>query len=526
MTRRLARRLRNNPSLLDANAWKILRRLRDEGIHIRRQHPIGRYVVDFAIARARLAIEIDGGIHDLPEVAAADAERQRIIEQLGWSVLRLPGKLVSTPELLIDAVRLKLRDLPLQHREIQSKRAVLQQPDQWVTSTLRDFPHPLPPAPSGMVRRTREDRVLPPRRTITLEDRLLALIAQNGPITVAQYMTSALYDPLNGYYSMRAGLGAEGDFITAPEASQMFGELVGLWCAQAWMTLGSPAPFNLIELGPGNGTLIADAWRATRIVPGFHNAARISLVEVGAHLKARQAEALAKVGASATWIAHLDDAPDGPSLIIANEFLDCLPIRQFVRIDGGWREKLVGARDGKLAFGFAEDALLDDALIPPALRNAPDGAIAEVAPALPAFVDQIAQKLQRAPGRALIIDYGAAETTGGDTLQAVRAHRRVDVLDTPGSADLTAHVDFPRLCTLARDAGLAVDGPVAQGEWLDSLGVRERAAALAKARPDKADGIAAQLHRLTAPGEMGVLFNAVCLSPSDSPPPAGFTRMA
>ncbi|TPW05705.1 MAG: hypothetical protein FD124_2035, partial [Alphaproteobacteria bacterium] len=169
---------------------------------------------------------------------------------------------------------------------------------------------------------------------MTLEDRLLALIAQNGPLTVAQYMTSALYDPVDGYYTRKAALGADGDFITAPEASQMFGELVGLWCAQEWMAMGSPAPFNLVELGPGAGTLISDAWRATRIVPGFHDAARIALVEVSETLRARQAQALETVGAHATWITRLEDAPQAPTLIIANEFLDCMPVRQFVRVGG------------------------------------------------------------------------------------------------------------------------------------------------------------------------------------------------
>lgn len=364
------------------------------------------------------------------------------------------------------------------------------------------------------------------RAFTTLTDRLVALIAQNGPITVAQYMTSALYDPLNGYYSMRAGLGSDGDFLTAPEASQMFGELVGLWCAQEWITLESPASFNLVELGPGNGTLMADAWRATKIVPGFHAAANLQLVEIGAHLKQRQADALAKVGAAPTWIPHLNEAPDAPTLIIANEFLDCLPIRQFFRLDGRWRERLVGVKDGALAFGFSHEPLPDESLIPPALHGAADGAIAEVAAALPAFVTTLARRFAQMPGRALLIDYGGAETTGGDTLQAVRKHGRVDVLDTPGSADLTAHVDFPRLAALARDAGLAVHGPVPQGAWLEALGVKERAAALAKARPDKAGGIEAQLHRLTASDEMGVLFNALCLSSRDLPPPAGFEKMA
>jgi len=493
--------LRNHASALEQRAWKILRRLRDDGFHIRRQHPVGPYFVDFAVVKSRLAIEIDGGVHDLPGAAERDAKRQRDIEASGWQVLRLPGKLVSAPDALIDAVRRELRRLDFQ--PVAEKRTT----------------------PSAF-RRTRETRVLPPRRMTTLADRLLALIAQNGPITVAQYMTSALYDPRDGYYSMRAGLGADGDFLTAPEASQMFGELVGLWCAQEWMAMGSPAPFNLVELGPGTGALMADAWRATKIVPGFHAAARVQLVEIGAHLKARQAAALAKVGAAPAWISGLDEAPDAPTLVVANEFLDCLPIRQFVRLDGRWRERLVGVKDGALAFGFSQEPLPDENLIPPALQGAADGAIAEIASALPAFVATLTRRFTQTPGRALLVDYGAAETTGGDTLQAVRRHERVDVLDAPGSADLTAHVDFPRLVALAHDAGLAVHGPVPQGAWLESLGVKERAAALTKARPDKAGGIAAQLHRLTGDDEMGVLFNALCLSSRDLPPPAGFEKMA
>lgn len=361
---------------------------------------------------------------------------------------------------------------------------------------------------------------------MTLADRLLSLIAQNGPLTVAQYMTSALYDPQDGYYTRNATLGAGGDFITAPEASQMYGELVGLWCAQEWMAMGSPSPFNLIEFGPGAGTLISDAWRATKIVPGFHDAARIALVEVSETLRAQQAQALDAPGAKATWITRLEDAPHAPTLIVANEFLDCMPIRQFVRVGGGWRERLVGARHGALTFGLARDALPDDALIPQTLRDAAEGSVAELAPALPAFVASLGGQFERAPGRALIIDYGSADTSGGDTLQAVRRHARVDPLEEPGAADLTAHVDFVRLAALAREAGLAVHGPVAQGAWLEALGIRERAAALATSRPDKAQSIAAQLHRLTAPDQMGVLFNAVCLTTSDSPPPAGFERTA
>ncbi len=361
-------------------------------------------------------------------------------------------------------------------------------------------------------------RVNPPR-IVTLRDRLLGLIAQNGPMSVAQYMAAALYDPQGGYYARRAMLGADGDFITAPEVSQMFGELVGLWCAQGWMDIGSPAPFQLVELGPGAGAMIADAWRATNIVPGFHNAARISLVEVSPPLRERQATMIA----SATWVSRLDEVAEGPTIIVGNEFLDCLPIRQFVRTAEGWRERLVGMGDaGVLQFGLSPDAFADDAMIAPALRDAPEGSVAEIAPALPTFIAQLAARVHKHGGRALFIDYGTPTTTAGDSLQAVRGHRKVDPLDDPGGADLTAHVDFATLAALARGAGLDVAGPVAQGAWLKALGIDARAEKLSRAQPDKAEIIARQHARLTAHDGMGELFQAICLSSPGLPAPAGF----
>ena len=357
-------------------------------------------------------------------------------------------------------------------------------------------------------------------RIATLRERLLGLIAQGGPMTLAQYMGAALYDPLSGYSARRAMLGADGDFITAPDVSQMFGELIGLWCARSWMDMGQPAPFQLVELGPGSGAMMADVRRATKIVPGFSEAAQIALVEFSAPLRERQQSAL---GDGAIWVTHLEEVADGPAIIVGNEFLDCLPIRQFVRTPDGWHERLVGAGEsGALAFGLAPEALETDALIPAALRDAPAGSVAEIAPALPAFVARIAARLRAHGGRALFIDYGTPTTTAGDSLQAVRNHTKVDPLETPGAADLTAHVDFETLAALARAAGLDVAGPVAQGAWLSSLGIDARAAALAKARPDKAEVIARQHTRLTAPEEMGALFQAICLSAPGLPAPAGF----
>jgi NADH dehydrogenase [ubiquinone] 1 alpha subcomplex assembly factor 7 len=354
---------------------------------------------------------------------------------------------------------------------------------------------------------------------VTLKDRMRGLIAQGGPMTVAQFMALALHDPLNGYYARRAAIGADGDFITAPEVSQMFGELVGLWCAQSWEEMGRPVPVHLIELGPGNGALMADILRAASVVPSFHNALRVMFVEASGPLRAMQQ----RQAPDAAWYGRIEDAPHGPSLIIGNEFLDCFPVRQFVRAPDGWRERVVGLVGEHLAFGLAPTPLADAAVIPQTLRDAPEGSVAEVAPALPVFVAHLAERLHAHPGRALFIDYGAPVSTAGDTLQAVRAHAKVDPLEAPGAADLTAHVDFGALSQRARDAGLKVAGPVGQGAWLAALGIETRAQTLGAARPDRAATIARQLNRLTHPEKMGVLFQAICLSSPDLPMPAGFS---
>lgn len=353
-----------------------------------------------------------------------------------------------------------------------------------------------------------------------LKRRLLDLIAQEGPLTIAQYMAFCLHDPQHGYYSTRPALGAGGDFITAPETSQMFGELIGLWCAQSWLDLGSPSPVNLVELGPGSGVLMADAWRAMKALPAFREAAQIHFLEPSPPLRTAQAETLAKFGAEARWINSLSDTPPGAAIIIANEYLDCLPIRQFVRTKDDWRERLVGARGGDLAYGLAPGPA--NGLVPPALRDAPEGAIAETRDALAAFVDALAQRLKAAPGRALLIDYGAAQTTGGDTFQAVRAHRSAHPLAEPGEADLTAHVDFAALAALARAAGLDVSRPAPQGAFLRALGIEARAKTLQEARPENAPVIARQLQRLVAPDQMGGLFHALCVSSPGLCAPAGF----
>jgi len=347
---------------------------------------------------------------------------------------------------------------------------------------------------------------------MSLKEKLVEHIKQNGPMTVAEYMAACLYDPEDGYYATRPSIGGDNaDFITAPEASQMFGELIGLWCAHEWDALGKPA-FNLIELGPGRGVLMQDALRATQRAEGFHDAAGVTLVEMSEPLIAEQA---ARVP-SADWTSRLEDAPPGPSLIVANEFLDCLPIRQFVRGEDGWHEKLVGFDEAnQLVFGLS------------AVLTAPDsdddiGAVREIAPSLPSFIYEIERHLQADPGRALFIDYGYVTSEGADTLQAVRRHKKVDPLEAPGECDLTAHVHFAHLAMLAKDAGLDVHGPVPQGHFLRSLGIELRADALANANPAHAERLQRELKRLTHPDEMGVLFKVICLSSPGLPPPAGF----
>ena len=372
---------------------------------------------------------------------------------------------------------------------------------------------------------------LPSEGRGSLREKLIAQIRQTGPITVADYMRACLYDPEHGYYSTRPKLGGDkADFITAPEASQMFGELVGLWCAHEWSNIN--APFDLIELGPGRGVLMQDAVRATSRLSDFTSAANITFIETSAPLRDEQKERVPH----ANWADGLEQIPPRPSLIIANEFLDCLPIRQFVRDGEHWREKLVGVgENNELVFGLSPPSPPGEGagggVKRPTSSNTPPpvplpsrggGAAFELSPALPAFIDTLSQRLHAFPGRALFIDYGYAEPEGADTLQALRNHQKEHPLAHPGEADLTAHVDFGNLARLATEAGLSVNGPMTQRDFLRALGVEQRAAALAKANPERAERIARELHRLTHQDEMGVLFKVLCLSSPHLPPPAGF----
>jgi SAM-dependent MidA family methyltransferase len=336
---------------------------------------------------------------------------------------------------------------------------------------------------------------------MSLSRRLEARIREDGPLTIADYMTACLHDPEGGYYATRPALGAEGDFVTAPLVSQMFGELIGLWCVEVWRAMGAPAPFRLVEIGPGDGTLMADALRAARLLPAFGEAAELWLVETSLPLRAAQAERLSQ----ARWAASLGEVPGGaPLILVANELLDCLPARQFVRTADGWAERRVGFdADGALAFGLAPvPSGLD-------LPEAPPGTLVELSAAQAALGAEVGRRIGRDGGAALFIDYGRDRPGVGDTLQALRRHEKVPPLESPGQADLTVHADFPAVAAAARGTGVETTPIRTQGAFLRALGIEQRAAALAKARPDQAGTIARQLARLTDTGEMGELFKAL-----------------
>jgi NADH dehydrogenase [ubiquinone] 1 alpha subcomplex assembly factor 7 len=348
---------------------------------------------------------------------------------------------------------------------------------------------------------------------------LVALIEAHGPIDVATFMALALGHPTHGYYSSRAALGAGGDFVTAPEASQLFGELIGAALATAWQQAGG-APARLVELGPGNGTLLADLWRATAGVKGFHAALDVHLVETSPLLRRRQAERLGSVPGLA-WHAALDEVPaDRPLLVVANEFLDALPIRQLIRLEDGWHEIQLGL-DARGRLAFAPDPRPS----PLALRlpAAPIGSVLELSPAREAAVAGIAHRLADQGGLTLVVDYGERDPAPGSTLQAVTRHRRVDPLTRPGEVDLTSRVHFAPLINVAGAAGPAVFGPVPQGLFLQRLGIDLRLGhLLAGASAAAATGLRLGHARLTEPAAMGELFQVLAIDGWGNGPPAGF----
>lgn len=341
--------------------------------------------------------------------------------------------------------------------------------------------------------------------------RLRTLIATEGAIPIATFMaiTNA------HYYASRDPLGRSGDFTTAPEISQMFGELIGLWMADLWMRAGGP-PVAIVEFGPGRGTLMADLRRAIGRFPGLSDA-QTHFVETSPTLRAEQKQRVP----DAFWHDSSATLPtDRALLVIANEFFDALPIRQIVRTDDGWRERMVTFHGDRLIPVPGKRSV--DPLVPRALTGAPADSIIETSPASVAIMADLATRIEVQGGGALIIDYGYEGPAIGDTLQAVKDHRYADVFDHPGEVDLTAHVDFTALKDAARKAGAIAHGPVDQGALLGALGIAARAQALAKANPARAETLEGDVHRLTAAEEMGKLFKAIAITAPDWPQPAGF----
>ncbi|HEV7275088.1 MAG TPA: SAM-dependent methyltransferase [Devosiaceae bacterium] len=341
-------------------------------------------------------------------------------------------------------------------------------------------------------------------------------IRADGPMSVAQYMALCLTHPRRGYYSAADPLGAAGDFITAPEISQMFGELVGFFIVNLWQQMQEPKSFTLLELGPGRGTLMQDALRAATRAPGFADALHLQLFESNPDLRAQQTARLAPY--DPYWAPEIDAVSDDPLFVVANEFFDALPIHQFVRGAEGWHERQVGLRDDRRVFGLSP-ALIPDHVLPEAVRDAGPGAVYEAGLAHADAMGRLARRVAALGGAILAIDYGYGETRTGETLQAVSRHAFADPLESPGTADLSAHVDFAALGRVAATAGLTVQPLTPQGTFLRRLGIAERAAMLARANPGEAENIAAALHRLTDPGAMGELFKVFCAHrPGITPP--------
>ncbi|MEM7651591.1 MAG: SAM-dependent methyltransferase [Pseudomonadota bacterium] len=355
----------------------------------------------------------------------------------------------------------------------------------------------------------------------SLEAVLRRRIAQDGPISIAQFMAAALYDPANGYYTTRDSVGGQGDFTTAPEISQIFGELIGLWAAATWQSLGSPERIRLVELGPGRGTLMSDALRAARVLPGFLHAVDLHLVEISPHLREIQRDVLEGSAVEPHWfdaVSALPETDNVPTLYIANEFFDALPIRQMQKTQAGWRERLVDvSTDDSLHFVVSEREDAATALMSMAgmtTEAMEENSIVEFCPAGQALIADIAGQIARGGGAALILDYGYAPSGPGDTLQALRSGKPSFPLIAPGEADLTAHVDFAALARTAEAEGLTAHGPSTQSAFLCRLGIEARLEALCQ-RADAAaqERLRSGVARLIEPDQMGTLFKVLALTP-------------
>ncbi len=348
-------------------------------------------------------------------------------------------------------------------------------------------------------------------------------IRDGRPITMAEYMELCLGHPEHGYYMTRDPFGVGGDFTTAPEVSQLFGDMIGAWLADLWIKMGSPPRFTLLECGPGRGTLMADILRATKQVPGFHDAAKVTLMEMSPVLRGLQQERLASY--DPYWIddmAQLD--PAIPVLLIANEFLDALPIHQLVYTNGAWMERAVAIGDSDMLvvdnISPSEDVLRT---VPREILNAKEEDVFETSPCINQYIKSVSILLKKQKGAALFIDYGHVKSALGETLQAMKKHQYANIFDTPGLCDLTAHVDFENVAQIAQREGAFVHGPVTQGAFLQSLGIGLRAERLwAGANEMQRQSITSGLERLIDTQQMGSLFKVIALCGDPQLQPEGF----
>ena len=346
----------------------------------------------------------------------------------------------------------------------------------------------------------------------TLKERIARHIHMTGPLPLAEFMHWCLFDAEQGYYTTQPALGRNGDFVTAPEISQMFGEMIGIWLIQSWQTLGEPEAFNLVELGPGKGTLMRDILRTCRLEPRFLEAARTWLVETSDALVSQQREAI-KHQRNINWAKSLDAVPDGVTLIVANEFLDALPFRQYVKTGQGWHERCVCLdSQGNLEWG-AGAGKLEETALPSGHDAEPQGSVFEISTIRETFVERIASRVASDGGAALLIDYGHANSGFGETFQAVSQHRYTDPLDAPGKADLTSHVDFEPLAKIVEASGCNLMPIETQGAFLLAAGLLERAGNLGHDKPEaEQERIKREAERLALPGEMGDLFKVFAFS--------------
>ncbi len=360
-----------------------------------------------------------------------------------------------------------------------------------------------------------------------LEQELKKLISANGPISMAQYMGECLGHPKHGYYMHKDPFGSKGDFTTAPEVSQMFGEMLGMWIANAWQDLGQKTPVKLIELGPGRGTLMADILRVLNIVPQLKENLSVHLVEMSPTLMAAQKQSLSAVDKTPVhWHKSIADVPEGFSFIIANEFFDALPVHQFEMTDKNWRERVVDVDNDSLATLITALAAPSPALFmtDEVLRNsAKNGDIIETSPLSITIMAEISRRIASHGGAGLIIDYGYKKAALGDSLQAMKNHAFCQIFETPGEADITAHVNFEVLAKCASECGLDIFGATTQGAFLKQLGIEMRAEKLkSNATPEQKQDVDAAIKRLTGDKEMGTLFKVMAVQNKDMPKPVGF----